>query len=305
MDRSRLNEWLAIATNIAVLAGIIILAIEIRQNSTAIRSSVLQSVSNESTPLYLALATNSELRETWILGSADPSALTESQGLQSNTTMHVWFSNAQNWYSQALSGVLDEDIADGHWTTMATMHSTSPGFRQYWESRSYLYTPAFRRFVETEVFTRESIQSAANSSDRDSEAGAEMRAIKDQLDVLYRASLAEGTIETKLRNHLGFFAPEPTVQPPGQLPIVGQDAVSEFYREIFESGIQVLENEYTALTIVVHGTTATRQYVGEGTFMAAGSAAPQSSKNRYVDLLVKVDGVWKTLVHSWEPEAAE
>lgn len=305
MDRSLLNEWLTIATNIAVLAGIIILAIEIRQNSTAIRSSVLQSVSNESSSLNLALATDSAMRETWTLGLRDPAALTESQKLQFNTTMHVWFANAQNWYYQARSGVLDEGIADGHWTTMATMRSTSPGFRRYWESRSYLYTPTFREFVEAEVFTREPLQTKIDSRDIESGTGSETRAIKDQLDDVYRVSLVDGTAETRLRSHLRFFADEPTVQPPGQPAIVGRDSVSDFYREIFETGIQILENEYSELTIVIHGEIATRQYVGEGTFMTKELAAPQSTRNRYVDVLVKVEGEWKTLVHSWTPESSQ
>ena len=108
MDRSRLNEWLTIATNVAVVIGIIILAIEIRQNSVALRFNVLQSVSTESNPLNLALATDASMRETWVLGLREPDSLTESQKLQLNATLHVWFNNAQNWYYQVRSGVLDE-----------------------------------------------------------------------------------------------------------------------------------------------------------------------------------------------------
>ena len=68
--------------------------------------------------------------------------------------MHVWFSSAQNWYFQQMNGVLSPEMADGQWVTMAIFNNTSPGFRDYWDTRSYLYTPAFRQFVESNVFSR-------------------------------------------------------------------------------------------------------------------------------------------------------
>lgn len=96
MDRSRLNEWLTVATNVAVVAGIIFLAIELRQNSAALRSNFLQAVTSESIPLNLALAADDTMRDTWLQGLKAPESLSESQRLQFNVTLHVWFSNAQN-----------------------------------------------------------------------------------------------------------------------------------------------------------------------------------------------------------------
>jgi ketosteroid isomerase-like protein len=305
LEKSRLNEWLSIATNLAVLAGLIILVVEIRQNSTAIRSGVLQAVTTESSPLNLALASDSALRETWILGMRNPGGLTESQRLQFNTIMHVWISNAQNWFIQSMSGVLDEEIADGHWTTMATMHSKSPGFKQYWETRSYLYTPTFREFVETEVFTRKPLLVAPDTTSRESVSEFEEQAITRQLDDIYRASLASGEVEERLRIQLRFFVEQPILQPPDQPAIVGHEAVSEFYSGIFASGVQILKNEYSELKIVVDGEIATRKYVGEGIFITSELTTPQSSRSRFFDVLIKENGEWRTLLHSWSPEKFE
>lgn len=298
MDRNRLNEWLSIATNIAVVVGIIILAIEIRQNSVALRSNVLQSVSTESNPLNLAIATDASVRETWVQGLREPDSLTESQKLQLNATLHVWFNNAQNWYYQMRSGVLDEAIADGHWTTMATMHSSFPGFRNYWETRGYSYTPDFQDFVENEVFTKPPLEYSPGPIDGISDSTSDADAITAQLNDIYDLSTGTGTADAKVELHLQYFADQPTVLPPGQQALAGREAVSAFYKSVFAE-VEIMDNGYSDLTITVHGNLATRQYVGTGTFRIAGQADPQTTVNQMTDVLIKDEGKWKTLVHSW------
>ena len=187
------------------MAGIVILAIEIRQNSVALRSNVLQSVSNESNPLNLAIATDSSMRETWVRGLRDPRSLTESQRLQLNATLHVWFNNAQNWFYQMQSGVLDNEIADGHWTTMATMYNSFPGFREYWESRGYSYTPEFQTFVGEEVFTRQPLDYTPDPIGDTGNSSPDVDAITAQLDEIYAVSTAQGEANGLAEHHLRFF----------------------------------------------------------------------------------------------------
>ncbi len=158
MNISTLNEWLTLLTSLAVIAGIVFLAIELRQNSVALRSNVLQSVTSELDPLNLALASDESMRTVWIKGLQHPTNLTESERLQFNVIMHVWVTSAQNWYLQEKSGVLSPEIADGQWVTMNIFNNTYPGFRDYWDTRGYVYTPGFRQFIERKVFARNSDQ---------------------------------------------------------------------------------------------------------------------------------------------------
>ena len=304
LDNSRLNEWLSIATNVAVVAGIVILAIEIRQNSVALRSNVLQSVSTESNPLNLALATDASMRETWVRGLREPSSLSESQRLQLNATLHVWFNNAQNWFYQMRSGVLDYEIADGHWTTMATMYNSFPGFRQYWESRGYSYTPDFQEFVEKEVFTRAPLEYSPDPIGSDFASPTEVEAITEQLDGIYAISTGTGESDATAEHHLRFYAAEPTVMPPEQDPIVGHEAVSEFYRRVYAE-VDILENSYSNLTINVQGDLATRRYIGSGSMKVTGESEVQMTVNQMTDILINVQGEWKTLIHSWSPTRTE
>ncbi len=281
-----------------MLAGILILVIELRQNSAALRSNVLQAVSSEANSLNLAIASDATIRATWIQGLRAPESLTDSQELQFNVTLHVWFSNAQNWYYQMQDGVLDDEIADGHWTTMATMRHVFPGFRNYWETRAYSYTPAFRDFVEADVFTREPLDYSPDPYGGHLVSESETQAIASQLDKIYDLSKAEGSVEAMTENHLRFFVDQPTVLPPNQEAIVGREAVAEFYSSAYRN-IKFVDNSYTDLTIVIQGDTATRQYVGTGVFEIAGLEEPQTVSNRYVDVMTRKDGEWKTLLHSW------
>lgn len=52
MDLKKLNIWLTLAANIGVLTGIIFLAIEIRQNSDAIRAQTRAQLAEEVTELF-------------------------------------------------------------------------------------------------------------------------------------------------------------------------------------------------------------------------------------------------------------
>lgn len=244
------------------------------------------------------------MRETWVLGLRDPMSLTEPQRLQLNATLHVWFNNAQNWFYQMKSGVLDSEIADGHWTTMATMYRSFPGFREYWESRGYSYTPEFQRFVKEEVFTRQPLDYTPDPLSESAEMSPEVKSITAQLNEIYAVSNTQGDADALAARHLRLLTDQPTVIPPGQDPIVGRDAVSDFYRQIF-SEVEILENSYSNLSIDLKGNLATRSYVGSGTMRANGKTEWQTTKTQMTDVLIKDKGKWKTMIHSWSPLSPE
>ena len=56
MNSERLNDWLTLVANVAVVAGIIFLAVEIRQNNELLRSESRQALlANDQTALEVAL----------------------------------------------------------------------------------------------------------------------------------------------------------------------------------------------------------------------------------------------------------
>lgn len=73
MDLQKLNNWLALAANIGVLVGIVLLALEIRQNTTVIESSTYQDRTQD-------------LREALTM-------VTESEHLSTGLAKLGWFQN--------------------------------------------------------------------------------------------------------------------------------------------------------------------------------------------------------------------
>lgn len=64
---------------------------------------------------------------------------------------------------------------------------------------------------------------------------------------------------------------------------------------------KILSNRYDNPVIVVNGPMATRRYLGTAEFTVTGQEEILTAKNRYIDVLVKENGQWKTLWHSWIP----
>ena len=128
---------------------------------------------------------------------------------------------------------------------------------------------------------------------------ADRAAITAQLDEIYALSRSKADVEKMTQNQLRFFADQPTVVPQDQEPLVGRAAVARFYQEIFALDFAVLENSYSNLEIDIYGNIAIRRYTGTGSFQVGDPAETLSSSNNYIDVLVRQNGAWKTLVHSW------
>ena len=77
MKQGKLNEWFSILTNLAVIAGLILVAYEISQNNTALESDVVAAraqmgeIGNTAMrELYTEIAADKELAEVWVKGNS-------------------------------------------------------------------------------------------------------------------------------------------------------------------------------------------------------------------------------------------
>ena len=74
METERLNFWMSFLANIAVLGGVIFLALEIQQNTNAIRATAIQESVNVARQQILLLATDPDMNR---LDMADFEQLSE------------------------------------------------------------------------------------------------------------------------------------------------------------------------------------------------------------------------------------
>ncbi len=61
MDNDRLNRWLTLGANLAVLAGLVALVVEIRTNTAAVQAASVQEAVNSSREYLLNIALDEDL----------------------------------------------------------------------------------------------------------------------------------------------------------------------------------------------------------------------------------------------------
>lgn len=135
-------------------------------------------------------------------------------------------------------------------------------------------------------------------------AGTEAEAIKAQLVEIAEMTQVARPTEELTDLYMAYFAKEATLLPAGSGALRGRAAIAGFYNRAFQ-GIEILSNDYRDPVVVVDGNMAVRRYIGTAVFMIADEPDPVTATNRYMDVLVKENGRWKILWHSWVPVSWE
>ena len=128
MTSAKFNEWLTLIANVAVVGGIVFLAIEIRQNNELLRSESRQAlVSNDVTSL------------TANLENVDVFAkLTSKEELSAEDQLRLSFMytldlrNREFEYFQYVNGLLDEETWLAYRHVIVVNHSSDLG-RSWWD----------------------------------------------------------------------------------------------------------------------------------------------------------------------------
>jgi hypothetical protein len=147
MNIEKLNPWLTLLANIGVIAGIVFLAFEIRQNTTA---TELDAASNYEAALReyeLFVAGNPDFTEI-IVKSIAGKPLTEIEQFR----VHMFFRGAlRNWqtaYFQYQLGALDEPIWESQLGFMKDVIRSDGGVRDFWRSNQDVFTDDFNRLFQ-------------------------------------------------------------------------------------------------------------------------------------------------------------
>lgn len=130
---------------LGVIGSLIFVALEIRQNTNAVRSATIQAISQQSYDANYRLAENSELVE--IISKADNGeALTDSE----RRRLFAWWTAIlrlnENRLQQYRLGVLDASILFDVGGRNRVYQGNS--FAEYWESRKQDYSAEFQRFID-------------------------------------------------------------------------------------------------------------------------------------------------------------
>lgn len=141
MDLEKLNHWLMLAANIGVIAGIVFLGLEIRQNSEALMAGSRQDLLEAD----LNLLNNSILYPK--LGDIENhDNLTGEDALRRNTNYIMVMRIREYAWQQYNNGVLDKKSLDSYLAPLGYVFNSNAG-REFILGDTYRGDPAFKEYV--------------------------------------------------------------------------------------------------------------------------------------------------------------
>jgi len=148
VDNDRLNRWLTLGANLAVLAGLVALAVEIKTNTAAVKAASVQEAVNSSREYLLNIALDEDLSRIRQIGMVNLDDLSEPEAYRFNLQSRGNWLYLQNVWIQRELGVLDERAWESLNKIICSMLSR-PGWRQDWENHKSVLNHEFVALAES------------------------------------------------------------------------------------------------------------------------------------------------------------
>ena len=130
---------------LAVVAGLVFVGMEIRQNTQSVQSATVQALAEQSFDATALVLENESLRNAYYLAlEEEPLSVDEQREL--DIYYHAVMRIQQNRFYQAQLGVMDREILFGLGGRVSTYQMSY--FADFWERWRNDYPDDFRSFVE-------------------------------------------------------------------------------------------------------------------------------------------------------------
>jgi len=155
-------EWEAVGAvaemlgAVAVLATLIYLARQIKQNRQSVVSASAETVLSNVNAAYQNAATSPELGRILFIGQEDISALTDEERGQFVFWFFGYFRTLELAYHHYIAGNFNESMWDGYARHTQSLLNTA-GVKQYWLMRREVFSPEFMAFMDELAKERTSV----------------------------------------------------------------------------------------------------------------------------------------------------
>ncbi len=146
-DLGALGEFFG---SIAVLATLVYLATQIRQNTRAIRATSHQAATDSFNAINTLIAHDPSLARIYRVGGDGLANLTEDERVQFSFLFLAAFRVFETIYYQSKVGTLEEQLPQIEESSVALLLG-SPGGREWWEENPFAFSPEFRRHVDEQI----------------------------------------------------------------------------------------------------------------------------------------------------------
>ena len=148
MQADRFNRWIAIGANLAVLAGLVALIVELRTNTAAIRAAAVQESVSASREYLTNIALDEELSRIRLAGGSNYADLSELDAFRFRLhSRGNWLFHQSVWIQRKL-GVIDERAWESRLRIICGSMA-EPGWKQDWENHKPVLDPEFVKLAET------------------------------------------------------------------------------------------------------------------------------------------------------------
>jgi len=138
---------------IAVVISLIYVAMQIRQNTNAVRAATAQSVHEHFANWYQLVASDSTTAQVVVQGLKDYNALSETDKARFISAFMAFLSYSQNAFIKWKQGLLEPSLWMA-WEQIIINLTGAPGGKAFWKDRAYLFGEEFRRYVEDDLIKR-------------------------------------------------------------------------------------------------------------------------------------------------------
>ena len=149
MDFKAIGAVAEIVSAIGVIASLIYLAIQVRQNTRAVRNSTHHALTTTRLDYIALVAENPDLSRILRVGSEDYAALAEDERHRFDLIMYYSFSAGENFFYQYTQGALDQGQWE-RWCETLRQYFTQQGIREWFASTPRRFSASFSDFLENE-----------------------------------------------------------------------------------------------------------------------------------------------------------
>jgi hypothetical protein len=152
MKLSKLNESLTLLANIGVIAGILFLAIEIRQNTQMMKAQTRDGITDKQLAFYEFSAGSQDNAEIYTKGTFAFEEL-EPNSVEFNRYRAIALANYRIWeneWYQYQQGLFELEEFEPRMNMLRNIDSNS-GYRNVWELVRMNFAPGFREFLDSEL----------------------------------------------------------------------------------------------------------------------------------------------------------
>jgi hypothetical protein len=146
VNSDALHRWLTLASNIAVLIGVVFVALEIRQNNDLMAAEARFNRVSISREAWQAMAENGEYADL-LVRARKGEELSETDEFRATASTMRYLVNMDWMYRE-----LPVDSPERNYLRQSLISaSTNPMFLRVWAAQKIYFSPAFVEWVEKEI----------------------------------------------------------------------------------------------------------------------------------------------------------